>query len=156
KGFKAKLGIETVPAILLGEAKFLADSFWKAAASAYAGSDANLRTADDEREFQVAIETHKGAKLLVLRSAPDKKSLSLQDDVLLLMDTDERKRRTVLERNPDWSDRPRASAAKELDRIARMPDPVDRVFAVDKARKSSAWHFYTRLKRACLSQQGPT
>lgn len=151
-----KLRIETRPTVSIGQSQFAAEEFWKAAEAAYSGTSASLRPVEAEAELQVVVEWRDEHPVLVLKRKPPGEVLGLQGDILLLMDKSEKRRRDVLRKNPDWFDGLGARAAREPDRIARMPDAVKRVLAVDAALKSSAWHSYRRLKSICLSPPGPT
>ena len=155
-GTRQALALTTKSALTVAGVQFDSNEFWEAAESAYTGGLASLQSLDRMLKFDVAIKDHGRTRSLLLKKQGDTKSLNVQDDVLLLLEPSQKDRVEALKRHPEWFDAFGNSSTNEIQRVAQLKTFTAKVFAIESARKKSAWHHYTSLRAICQSTNGPT
>jgi hypothetical protein len=79
----------------------------------------------------------------------------LADAALDLLDDDVSKRRTCLERHPDWVDRPGSEARARQAEITGLPSGAQRMLALDEERSASPAFGYAKLEEALNGETRP-
>ena len=139
--------------VFMGE-QFSISDFWAATARAVNKGRATLRGLQPGTKANFRRGANKYVLQVDLRKGNDQRQGTLTDPCLRLMDSDIDFRKKSLASHKEWFDRPEECCLKEIQTIASVESPSERIRALNETQELSAAWYYDRL-RARLCERQP-
>jgi hypothetical protein len=141
-----RIGIKEHRVVVVANFKFEDKEFWQAAKKAVQGSVERITARDPLQEFTMRFISDADGETLRLSTGTPEKTFRMSDPLFEVLRPDVLTREKVLITHREWFDCNAQTHERQVQRLARLGDPSERITRIRHWRNNSAASFYANLE----------